>query len=147
MEGRDGEGAPPPRGGPPVNPARPPCYHLAMRLPLRLLAAGALGAGVCALGALHACGSGPTHGAGPSIVTDPATEVAFKGVVRGSTATRPVKVRNLGSSDLTIRSIVIRDDNRCGFALGEDAETLKTVSIAPGDEREFTVTCSPPTSA
>ena len=66
------------------------------RLTFLLGAAAALGV------ALHACGSGPTHGTGPSIVTDPPAEVIFSGVASGDTATQTVKVRNVGSSDLVV---------------------------------------------
>ncbi|HEY3352969.1 MAG TPA: choice-of-anchor D domain-containing protein, partial [Polyangia bacterium] len=108
-----------------------------------LAAAAALGCG--GLAALYACGSGPTRGAGPSIVTDPPAEVVFAGVVSGDTATRPVTVRNLGSSDLLISGISLNGTDG-GFALGDDVDAVKGVSIAPGDERKFTVAYTPRTT-
>jgi hypothetical protein len=99
----------------------------------------------CAGGAaLYACGSGPTRGAGPSIATDPASDIIFSGVVSGDTATQPVRVRNLGSSDLVVSALTLSGEDS-GFEL-TDVQAVKGVSIAPGDERRFTVSYTPRTA-
>ena len=115
--------------------------NLGWRLAILLGAAATLGV------ALHACGGGPTHGTGPSIVTDPPAEVIFSGVASGDTATQIVTVRNVGSSDLVISGITVNADTAAGFGLASDATDVQGVSIAPGDERTFSVTYTPQNSA